>query len=111
VDDIQQGNNKRNNVRITHDGKTATKAQWARHLGLSSVTFEARIRAGWSMDRIVSTPLQSHWPLPASAQAVFFAANSVREAIDAIDERRYHDLWCDRMCGGFECNCSYGDPA
>ncbi len=50
------------------------------------------------------------WPLPASVQEVFFAANSVREAIDAIDERRYHDLWCDRMRGGFECNCSYGDP-
>lgn len=38
----QQSNNTRRNVRLTHDGKTLTFAQWARELGINVNTIKKR---------------------------------------------------------------------
>lgn len=39
----QQANNKSTNRRITHDGRTMTLSQWARHLGLKTSTLAMRL--------------------------------------------------------------------
>lgn len=51
-----QERNRRNNVLITFRGETHCMSEWAEIAGLKYVTFHHRIKAGWSMERIMSTP-------------------------------------------------------
>ena len=44
----EQQTNKRNNVRITYNGKTQCIAEWARELGVSQGNLYSRIRLGWT---------------------------------------------------------------
>jgi len=44
----EQENNKRNNVRLTHAGRTQTVAEWARETGIGYQTIRKRMEAGWS---------------------------------------------------------------
>lgn len=50
----QQGNNRKNNVRITWNDLTMTVAEWARHVGLKHVTLKNRLRLGWTVDAALS---------------------------------------------------------
>lgn len=52
----QQARNRRGNVNVTHDGITATVAEWAERTGLERKTLEYRIRAGWPAERALTTP-------------------------------------------------------
>lgn len=45
---LEQENNKRNNVRLTHDGRTQTVAEWSRETGIGYQTIRKRMEAGWS---------------------------------------------------------------
>lgn len=51
-----QARNRRTNVTVTHDGITATVAEWAERTGLERKTLEYRIRAGWTAARALTTP-------------------------------------------------------
>lgn len=51
---VQQGNNKRNNVIIEFDGKKMTIAQWANLLGIKRATLSRRLKAGWSIERALT---------------------------------------------------------
>ncbi len=44
----EQENNKRNNVLVTHDGKTRTVAEWARETGIGYQTIRKRLLGGWT---------------------------------------------------------------
>jgi hypothetical protein len=62
---VEQMNNRRGNVTLTHSGETLTVAEWATRLGLKQVTIRARIRMGWSAERVLTTPLvTSGYPSP-----------------------------------------------
>ena len=50
-------NNRRNNHRLTVNGKTMTATQWAETVGLPQKTLFARIYAGWSPEKAIMTPL------------------------------------------------------
>lgn len=52
----QQARNRRNNVAVSHNGVTATVAEWAERTGLERKTLEYRIRAGWPAERALTTP-------------------------------------------------------
>ena len=54
----EQANNRRSNRLITYGGKTQTLAQWAREIGVQQATLHARMRYGWTFERIVTTPLR-----------------------------------------------------
>ena len=56
-----QGRNKRNTVRITHDGMTKTVGEWAESLGIKPNVIYSRLSKGWTPDRAVSS-------VPASAK-------------------------------------------
>lgn len=47
----EQCNNKRRNIRITHDGRTLTVAEWARELGLKDATLRRRLRVGEPVEK------------------------------------------------------------
>jgi DNA-directed RNA polymerase specialized sigma24 family protein len=51
---IEQSNNTRRNVFLTHDGKTLTLAQWARELGINRETVKYRYYSGWDTEDILS---------------------------------------------------------
>lgn len=55
---LQQGNNRRNNIRVTIDGVTKTVAQWARHKGIQPSVVNKRRRRGWDSVRAISEPPQ-----------------------------------------------------
>ena len=58
VDDVTQGNNKRNNVLITHNGETHTAAEWGRILGVDAKILRMRKSNGWSDERTISQPIR-----------------------------------------------------
>lgn len=48
---IEQQNNMRSNVLITHNDKTKTLAQWCRYLGLKYGTVSTRLSRGWTIEQ------------------------------------------------------------
>lgn len=55
---IEQGSNKRNNRRLEFRGVTLTVSEWARVIGIPMRTLHARLKAGWSVERALSTQRQ-----------------------------------------------------
>lgn len=53
---LEQGENKRNNRRITHDGQTLTLGQWCRLLNMRKSTLMNRL-ARWSVAEALSRPV------------------------------------------------------
>lgn len=52
-----QNNNRDYNVHLTHNGKTMTVAEWAREIGVKDATLRSRLKAGWSIERVLTTPI------------------------------------------------------
>jgi hypothetical protein len=61
-----QGNNRRNNVLLTHNGITLSISQWAKKLGVRVNQIYGRKRRGWSDEKILTTPFaplkKKRWP-------------------------------------------------
>ena len=57
----EQGQNRRTNVNLTYDGRTQCIAVWAREMGTTSATLATRLRAGWSVERTLSTPVDRRY--------------------------------------------------
>lgn len=55
----QQARNRRCTIRIEYDGERVAASEVAEKLGLNYACFVARISAGWSLDRAISTPFRS----------------------------------------------------
>ena len=51
--DKEQGSNRRNNVRITHNGVTKTIAEWARHFDIQYNAFHRMINGKQSAESII----------------------------------------------------------
>lgn len=57
--DLEQANNKRNNIFFEHDGFKLTQAQWARKNGLSTSNIYTRLRLGWELSEALTTPVNT----------------------------------------------------
>lgn len=53
-----QGNNRRNNVLLTHEGVTDTITNWARKLGVNANTLISRYHRGYSVEEILTLPVR-----------------------------------------------------
>lgn len=60
----QQGRNKRNTRRISHNGKSLTLMEWSEICGIDHRTIRYRLSLGWSPARAIETP-----PLHAAVNA------------------------------------------
>jgi hypothetical protein len=54
----EQSNNRRTNVTLTVNGESLTIVQWAEKLGTGKSTLQMRLKAGWSHERTVQTPVR-----------------------------------------------------
>ena len=54
----EQNNNKRNTVLLTYNGETKTQAQWSRDIGISVQAVARRLKAGWSVEKALTTPVK-----------------------------------------------------
>lgn len=54
----EQGNNRRSNIVLEHDGISKTAQQWSEHLGMKKNTMLSRIKTGWSIERIINEPVK-----------------------------------------------------
>lgn len=54
----QQANNRRTSQWFTYKGEKRTAAEWCKRLKMNKATFWSRVRDGWSIERIVETPIQ-----------------------------------------------------
>lgn len=59
-----QGHNKRarkNKLTLTHNGETKSVNEWAKYLGIDRHVIYQRIKKGWSVEKVLETPLdKSH---------------------------------------------------
>ena len=60
TDKITQANNTRSNRFLTFNNKTQTIAQWARELELNANRIGDRLNHGWSIEKALTTPIDSH---------------------------------------------------
>jgi hypothetical protein len=51
---VEQANNKRGTVRMSHDGRTMPLSEWAREAGIDYRTLWARLKLGWTFDEAIS---------------------------------------------------------
>lgn len=56
----EQANNKRVNHLLTYKGKTQNVTQWAIELGFNKGTLFSRIHKGWSVEKMLSTPVKKY---------------------------------------------------
>lgn len=56
---VVQGNNRRNNRRITYNGETKTLSEWSRILDMNWFTLFHRLKAGISVEDAFTNPVQS----------------------------------------------------
>jgi hypothetical protein len=54
----EQNNNTRRNRRLAHNGTVMTVAQRAEETGIKYTTIQSRLRAGWSVSRILTTSVR-----------------------------------------------------
>ena len=59
---IEQQRNRRNNVLVTHNGKTQCISEWAEEYGLCHMVLAMRIARGWDMVRALSQPVKRGRP-------------------------------------------------
>lgn len=55
-DYLTQGNNKRNNRKLTLNGKTLNLSQWSRITGIKENCIRERLRRGWNDEKTLTTP-------------------------------------------------------
>jgi len=55
--DTEQNRNLRSNRLLEYKGETKCVAEWTEISGLNKSTFNHRLRAGWSMEKIMTTPV------------------------------------------------------
>lgn len=56
----EQGNNKRNNHKITIGSHTHTIAEWSRIVGITAKRIYGRIYRGWTPTKAIMTPVHQH---------------------------------------------------
>ncbi|MDD5064951.1 MAG: hypothetical protein PHQ35_09390 [Phycisphaerae bacterium] len=54
ITNLEQANNKRCNIFITHNGETKTLAQWAEFLGVDGTVLKRRINNGYPLEKALS---------------------------------------------------------
>jgi hypothetical protein len=77
-----QARNTRTSRMITLNGQTHCLTDWAALLGIETTTPHWRLKAGWSVDRALTTPLRGHLQLPCRENA--HAISSLQFALDAL---------------------------
>lgn len=53
----ENSRNRRNNLRITYQGETKTRIEWAQRFGIPADTLGERLARGWSVERALTEPL------------------------------------------------------
>lgn len=60
--DKEQQSNRRDNVRLEHDGKSLTVAQWAEAIGCKRSALAMRLAKGWSVEEALTKPFEFRQP-------------------------------------------------
>lgn len=53
----EQQRNRRNNRYLTYNGETRCMSDWAEHLGIGKSVLHARLRKGWNVEKVLTTPV------------------------------------------------------
>lgn len=56
---VEQMNNRRGNVNLTHNGETLSITAWAKRVGLKRATLSARLRIGWSVHDALTVQIKT----------------------------------------------------
>lgn len=58
---MEQGNNTRANRILIFDGKSLTITEWSRIIGIQGATIFSRLRLGWTINKALTTPVNTKY--------------------------------------------------
>jgi len=56
----QQAQNRRDNLRVTYNGKTRCLSDWAHETGIKRATIKSRLDSGWPVDKSLTKPARKY---------------------------------------------------
>lgn len=59
---VEQQNNMRRNLILMLNGEAKTASQWSKDIGISQRVLSARVKLGWSDERVLTTPVRPKMP-------------------------------------------------
>lgn len=93
---IEQANNKRNNVILTYNGLSMNLAQWTEYLGINKNVLSKRLKRGWSIEKTLTTPVKSEDVIILTYNDMSKTFNEWSDYLDIKAytlRRRYYDGW------------------
>ena len=57
---IEQASNRRSNRVLNHGGRSQTLQAWARDLGTTDNALYMRLKKGWSVEKVLTTPIKQY---------------------------------------------------
>lgn len=60
----EQNRNRRDSNLVTYEGKTQTVGAWEEEKGMTPNSLRSRLRAGWTVDRAINTPVHTKLCIP-----------------------------------------------
>jgi hypothetical protein len=81
----EQGSNKRTTKLLTICGRTQTKSQWARELGLSPTGFNNRVKRGWPEGKLLQKVDRKKLPQLSHRRLMEIAILKLRDAVGNAD--------------------------
>lgn len=84
VTNLQQGNNRSNNVNLTNNGETHTISEWSRIIGIKKGALQYRRYIGMSDEKILTTPIRK-----SNTKPIIKTNESLNTKWVIIDGRRY----------------------
>jgi len=88
----EQGANKRTTKLVTLCGRTQTKSQWSRELGMSPTGFNNRLQRGWSEEEILQPVNAMKQPPLSKARLLENAAVMMYQALRGTDYENQHKV-------------------
>lgn len=97
----EQSRHRTDNHLLTHNGTTLCLTDWAERVGLSSSLLSRRLRAGWTIDRALTTPRRNQ----GKGRRSRYKGNPPRTVRHGMSNTSEYEIWCRMQARCYNANC------